>query len=368
MSAGVTAQALVAVLTDRRHILVTGATGFIGRRLVEALVGAGHEVTVLVRDPSKAAAILSPPHRLVTRLDQIPADTRIDTVINLAGEPIAVGGWTGAKRRTILSSRLRVTRDVVRLIARLQNKPAVLISGSASGWYGHWQDESLTEFDGGKRCLTHRICEAWENAAKKAQRLGVRVVRLRTGLVLGVGGGLLNHLLILFGLGLGGPLGNGRQWMSWIERDDLVRLIAHIVATPSLTGAVNATAPVPVTNAAFAKELGRALRRPSIFRIPAGLLRSMAGDLADEFLLRGQRVLPDKALISGFSFRHETMRSAFDAILRHASVRKGDERRHSAATDAPMIAMPPSPPKQPVDQPSVESAARLLRSLRLGTG
>jgi hypothetical protein len=123
-----------------------------------------------------------------------------------------------------------------------------------------------------------------------------------------------------------------------------------------------------VTNAAFAKELGRALRRPSIFRMPAGLLRSMAGELADEFLLRGQRALPDKALISGFSFCHETVRSAFDAILRPAPVRKGDERRHSVATDAPMIAISPSPPEQPVDQPAVEPAARLLRSLRLGTG
>ena len=132
----------------------------------------------------------------------------------------------------------------------------MLISGSAIGWYGLWQDETLTEFDGGKRCFTHRVCEAWEREARKAQRLGVRVVRLRIGLVLGIEGGMLGRLLIPFEFGLGGPIGSGRQWMSWIERDDLVRLIAHIIATPSLTGPVNATAPAPVTNAEFARALG----------------------------------------------------------------------------------------------------------------
>ncbi len=133
---------------------------------------------------------------------------------------------------------------MLRLIARLERKPQVLISGSAVGWYGLWDDETLTEFDGGKRCFTHRVCEAWEQTARKAQRFGVRVVRLRTGLVLATDGGMLGRMLMPFEFGLGGPLGSGRQWMSWIERDDLVRLIAHIIATPSLTGAVNGTAPI----------------------------------------------------------------------------------------------------------------------------
>ena len=180
---------------------------------------------------------MRPPLRLVTNLAQIPDDARIDAVINLAGEPIGNGLWTRRKRRKILSSRLRITRAVVRLIARLQQRPAVLVSGSAIGWYGLWQDETLTEFDGGKRCFTHRVCEAWEREARKAQRLGVRVVRLRIGLVLGIEGGMLSRLLLPFEFGLGGPIGSGRQWMSWIERDDLVRLIAHVIATPSLTGA-----------------------------------------------------------------------------------------------------------------------------------
>src|SRR5262249_41884228 len=150
--------------------------------------------------------------------------------------------------------------------------------------------------------------------ARKAQRFGVRVVRLRIGQVLGIEGGMLNRLLLPFELGLGGPFGSGRQWMSWIERDDLVRPIAHVIARPSLTGPVNATAPAPVTNAAFARALGGALRRPALLKVPAAILHHLGGAFADELLLGGQRVIPDKAQLSGFQFRHETVRSALDEI------------------------------------------------------
>jgi uncharacterized protein len=305
---------LVKALPNRQRVLITGATGFIGRRLTEALVAAGHDVIVLARDPRKAAT-LRPPFRLLTSLDQIDSATAIDAIVNLAGEPIADGLWTRRKRRRILASRLRITRHVMRLIARLQCRPSVLISASAIGWYGLWQDEELTEFDGGKRCFSHRVCEAWERATKRAERLGTRVVRLRIGLVLGTEGGMLAQLLLPFEFGLGGPIGSGRQWMSWIERDDLIRLIAHAIATPRLTGPVNATAPTPVTNAVFAAELARALHRPALLRTPAWLLRLVAGDLAKELLIGGQRVIPDKADVSGFVFRHGTLASALAAVL-----------------------------------------------------
>jgi uncharacterized protein len=300
-------------LTGRQHLLVTGATGFVGRRMVEALTAAGHDVTVLTRD-SRKACVLRPPFRVITSLDQIANDAAIDAIINLAGEPIA-GLWTRARRRRILRSRLRVTGNVVRLIARLDKPPKVLVSGSATGWYGLWQDEDLTEFDGGKSCFTHRVCEAWERAAMRAKSSGVRVVLLRTGLVLGTEGGLLSRLLPPFEYGLGGPIGSGRQWMSWIERDDLVRLIAHILATPHLCGPVNATAPEPVRNAAFARELGRALRRPASLRAPAALLHRFAGAFADELLIGGQKVLPAKAEDSGFRFRHARLANALAAML-----------------------------------------------------
>lgn len=319
---------LMTALPAGQSVLVTGATGFIGRRLVAALAAAGHQPIVIARDPHKAAQ-LPPPFRLVTSLDQVASDTRIDAIINLAGEPIADRLWSTERRRRILASRLRVTRDVVRLIARLARKPDVLVSASAIGWYGLWHDEALTEFDGGKACFTHRVCEAWERAARSAERLGVRVVRLRIGLVLGAEGGLLGRLLTRFELGLGGPIGDGAQWMSWIERDDLVRLIAHVIATPSLAGAVNASAPEPVTNRIFARELARALQRPALLRVPRGLLRAVAGDLADELMLGGQRVLPDKAEASGFKFRHPTLREALGALLgtAHARGRPGRARR-----------------------------------------
>ncbi|TMJ94635.1 MAG: TIGR01777 family protein [Alphaproteobacteria bacterium] len=311
---------LVRALPGRQRVLITGATGFIGRRLTEALASAGHEVIVLARDPAKAAT-LRPPFRLITSLNQIADDAAIDTMINFAGEPVANGLWTRTKRRRILASRLRMTRDVVRLIARLQRRPAVMISGSAIGWYGTWADESLTEFDGGKRCFGHRVCEAWECAASKAEKFGVRVVRLRIGIVLGIEAGMLSNLLVPFEFGLGGPIGSGEQWISWIERDDLIRLIAHIIATPQLSGAVNGTAPAPVQNEAFARALGCVLHRPARLRMPASVLHRLAGELADDLLLRGQRVLPDKAQASGFRFKHETLSSALSAMLGQTSAK-----------------------------------------------
>jgi uncharacterized protein (TIGR01777 family) len=159
------------------------------------------------------------------------------------------------------------------------------------------------------------VCESRERAASAAERLGVRVVRLRIGLVLGTEGGLLGRLLTRFEFGLGGPIGNGRQWMSWIGRDDLIRLLAHVIATPSLAGPVNATAPEPVTNRTFARELARALRRPGLLWVPAPPLRALMGDFAEELLLGGQRVLPDKAQASGFAFRHPTLRDALSGML-----------------------------------------------------
>ena len=308
------ADGLMQALAGRQTVLVTGATGFIGRRLVEALAAGGHEAIVLLRDPAKST-LLRPPFRLVTSLDQLPDDTRIDAIVNMAGEPIANGLWTKAKRHRMLGSRLQMTDDVTRLIGRLRQKPAVLVSGSAIGWYGLWQDETLAEDLEGRSCFSRELCQAWEAVALEAEALGARVVLLRVGLVLGTDGGLLARLLTPFEFGLGGPIGAGTQWMSWIERDDLVRFIAHAIATPSLAGPLNATAPEPVQNATFARALGAALHRPATLRVPAWALHRLAGAFADELLLGGQRVLPAKALASGFVFRHRTLPEALGAIL-----------------------------------------------------
>jgi uncharacterized protein (TIGR01777 family) len=305
---------LVQALAPRRSILVTGATGLIGRRLVAALVGAGHEVIALTRDRATAAG-LPAPIRIVTALDQIAADTRIDAIVNLAGEPISDGLWTPAKRQRIVGSRLAVTRAVVALIERLDRRPEVLVSGSAIGWYGLRGDEVLDETADGADCFSRTVCRRWERAAMTAQDLGVRVVRLRIGIVLAVEGGALSRMLTPFEFCLGGPFGAGRHWMSWIHLDDLVRLIAHAIATPGLEGAINGTAPEPVRNIAFARALGRALHRPALLPAPAAPLRLALGAFADELLLKGQRVVPAAALASGFKFAYPALDGALATIV-----------------------------------------------------
>ena len=263
---------LVSALPARQTVLVTGATGFIGRRLVQALTdrgppgdraGArpceGRDADAAV--PARSPACRSfPTTRRSTRSSISPASRSRTDCGRLQAPP---------------NPRLAPAHDRQRGAAdpAAAAKPAVLVNASAIGWYGAHEDEILTEANDGRPSFGHSVCGDWERAAVQAERFGVRVVRLRIGLVLGTEGGMLAQLLVPFEYGLGGPIGSGRQWMSWIALDDMVRLIAHAIATPSLTGAVNATAPEPVRNATFAHELGRALHRPAFLRLPAAPLR-----------------------------------------------------------------------------------------------
>lgn len=292
---------LAAHLTGRRTVLVTGGTGFVGSRVVAALVAGGHDVIVLTRD-EKTAARLGAPLRVITDLDQIGDFETIDAIINLAGEPVATGLWTRAKKSRIIVSRLSMMHGLISLTKRLVTKPSVLISASAVGWYGIRGDTPLTEADDAADCFSHQSCDQAEKAARQIEIFGVRVIRLRIGLVLGTEGGLLARLLLPFEFGLGGPIGNGRQFMSWISRDDLVRLIIFAIANPRVQGAVNAVAPGAVTNAEFSRQLGAALGRPAFMTIPAGPLSLVGGQFAEELLLGGQYVVPEKALAAGFSF------------------------------------------------------------------
>lgn len=327
------AERLVAGLTGFRRVLVTGGTGFIGTRLVQALVAGRHKVTVLTRDKAHAES-LAGPVCVITGLDQVPDDERFDVVVNLAGDPVANSLWSPKKRAEIIASRVDITRQLVALIARLDTKPECLISGSAIGWYGLRDDEDLTEDASAQDCFVHQVCARWEHEASAASRFGVRVVALRTGLVLGVEGGMLARLLTPFEFGLGGPLGAGKQWMSWIALDDVVRMIAFVIANRELAGPVNATAPNPVTNEVFTRALAASLNRPAILRVPARLLELALGDLAREALLAGQKVLPEKVLNAGFHFLHADIHTCLDAITgkrcnpgRNGSGQAGSQRR-----------------------------------------
>ena len=301
-------------LPDRQRWLVTGGTGFVGRRLTEALAGDGHEVTVLTRDISRAR-VLCAPFRLVTSLDQIDSGERFDAVVHLAGEAVAGGLWTAARRRRIERSRPEVAQRLIELVDRLETKPRVWIGASAVGWYGDCGEALLDESADCQDGFAHRSCQLAEAASTEAERHGIRVVVLRIGLVLGREDGLLAQLLTPFDLGLGARLGSGRQWMSWIERDDLVRLIAHAATHEAIRGPVNAVAPHAVTNRTFTKALARALRRPAWLALPRFLLVAALGDMARELMLASQRAVPAKVLEYGFEFRWPEIDAALATSL-----------------------------------------------------
>ncbi|MEO8461203.1 MAG: TIGR01777 family oxidoreductase [Dokdonella sp.] len=296
------------------HTLITGGSGFIGRALCTSLVADRQRVTVLTRNIDRARSRLPADVTLIDRLDRA---RDVDTVINLAGENLAAGRWTEARKRAFFESRIGTTQRVNAWIGSLSRRPSVLISGSAIGRYGPRGDEQLDENSAAGNDFSARLCAAWEAEALKAEALDVRVCCLRTGIVLGADGGALAKMLLPFRLGLGGPMGDGRQWMSWIARDDLVALIRWLMETSTAHGAFNGTSPRPVTNAEFAQALGRALHRPALLRTPAFALRLLFGEMAD-LLVRGQRVLPRRAIAQGFAFQYPGLTSALSALIPRA--------------------------------------------------
>lgn len=294
-----------------RH-LITGGSGFIGAALSRALLAGGHEVVVLTRDAQRARRRLPAG---VVPVERLRDAGEIEAVVNLAGENLSARRWTNARKQALRESRLATTRSLVDWIAARTHKPRVLVSGSAIGWYGARGDEELDETAHSGDDFAAHLCRDWESEAEKAGESGVRVCRVRSGIVLDVDGGALAKMLLPFRLGLGGRFGDGRQWMSWIAREDEVRLIRWLIDTDSARGAYNATAPIPVTNADFARVLGAALHRPAILPMPAFALKLMLGEMAD-LLLTGQRVMPARAQAQGFAFRYPDLPAALEAILR----------------------------------------------------
>jgi uncharacterized protein (TIGR01777 family) len=294
------------------RIAITGATGFVGRALVNTLVDRGDEIVALSRDPRRAATQLPliAAHHAYDELPRALAGT--DAVVHLAGETV-VGRWTEEKKRAIRDSRVLGTRDLVDALAGLDVRPQTLVSASAIGFYGNRGDEDLSEDAGPGADFLATTSVEWESEAARAADFGLRVASLRIGLVLGTDGGALQAMRRPFELGLGGPLGSGNQWWSWIHRDDLVRMILSAIDEP-WSGSYNATAPNPERQKDFARILGRTLGRPAILPAPAFALRALLGEFSSE-LLGGKRVLPERAREAGFRFEFEHLDDALANLL-----------------------------------------------------
>ncbi len=304
------------------RVLVTGSSGLIGGALVARLVAEGHAVAVLVRPGSRPTPSGAParvpwdPGAGVLDPGAVEQAGPFDGVVHLAGAGVGDRRWSPVVKEAILTSRTRSTVLLSEVLASLPTPPDVLVSASAVGIYGDRGDEELTEASFPGRGFLADVCRSWEASTAAAAQAGIRVVLLRTGFVLSQRGGSLGRQLPLFRLGLGGPLGSGRQYRSWITLEDEVRAVLHCLTTPGLVGPVNATAPEPATDATLAHALGRVLRRPAVLPVPSLVLRlALGAEMAEELVLASQRALPAALTASGFTFLHRDLDGALAATL-----------------------------------------------------
>jgi len=303
------------------RVAVTGSSGLIGRALCNVLTTSGHTVVRLVRsrDRQTPEDVLWDPIGGTVEEEKLEG---LDAVVHLAGEPLLGLRWTEDKKRRIWASRVEGTEHLAGALARLRRPPKVLVSASAVGFYGNRRDKVLSEDAKPGKGFLAELCQAWESATRSAARMGIRVVHLRTGLTLTPSGGALGTLLLPFKIGVGGRIGSGRQYVSWIDHDDLLSLIMHVIHTPSIRNAVNATAPYPVPNAVFTGVIGRVLERPTVIPVPGLAVQALFGEMGKEMLLQGQRVEPKVAEATGFEF----MYPGLEESLRHQLGRvKGSE-------------------------------------------
>jgi uncharacterized protein len=287
-------------------IAMTGSSGLVGSALVSLLTQAGHDVVRLRR-----------PAQWDPERDTVEPSVFVgaDAVVHLAGENIASGRWTAARKRRIRDSRVKATKLIAETLDRMEKPPQVLISASAIGYYGDRGSEVLREESGPGLGFLVDVCREWEAATAAAERKGVRVVHLRTGIVLSAMGGAMGKMLFPFKLGIGGKIGSGNQYWSWISLEDTCAAIVHCMQTPLLRGPVNLVSPLPATNLEFTKTLGRVLRRPTVFPLPAFAARLALGEMADALLLASARVEPAKLTASKFSFKHQDLESTLRRLL-----------------------------------------------------
>ena len=295
-------------------ILITGGTGFIGRTLCHRLLDSGNELIVLSRRPEQVTKLCGESVTAISNLEDLSAEEKINAIINLSGEGIADRLWTKKRKQKLLDSRINITKQLITYVARAKQKPSVMISGSAVGYYGNNNESNLDESTDNPGDFAQQLCKQWEAAAESVKKYGVRLCILRIGLVIGRDGGFVKRMLLPFKLGLGGRLGNGQQWMSWIHKEDLITIIETLLNASELQGNFNATAPQPVTNAEFSACLANNLHRPAIFPAPAIVLKLLLGEMSG-LLLGGQKVLPERLIEQGFPFQYKSLGSALKAIL-----------------------------------------------------
>ena len=297
------------------RILVSGSSGLVGTALIPVLTGAGHEVLRLIRaksgSPSRELLAWDPESGSIDAAGL----EGLDTAVHLAGEPIASGRWTAAKKARIRDSRVKGTRLLCEALARCAKPPAVFVCASAIGFYGDRGDETLTETSPSGSGFLAEVCREWESATDPAAKRSIRVVNTRFGVILSPNGGALAKMLTPFKMGVGGVVGSGKQYMSCISIDDCVAAIVHALSMNSLSGPVNVVGPAPVTNREFTRALGRVLGRPTIFPMPASAARLFFGEMADELLLSSSRVVPQKLLDSGFPFADRDVEAALRHVL-----------------------------------------------------
>jgi uncharacterized protein (TIGR01777 family) len=293
------------------HFLVTGGTGFIGASLVQSLLREGHRVTILTRQTIGDTEN----SRYVDSLESISEDAVFAAVINLAGESLADRRWTSHYKQKIRDSRFGTTKALVALLQRLQEKPAVMLSASAIGYYGHQGDDPLSEDSEVVPGFAQHLCHQWESLACDAEALGIRVCRLRLGVVLDRGGGAMDQMRRPFDFGLANWMGTGQQWLSWVHRQDVIRAIQFLLDREDLSGAFNVTAPEPVTSRGFCKAMKQHKRTLVTLPVPGFALRLMVGEMAEELLLNGQRVVPTALQKAGFEFQYPQLEMALENIL-----------------------------------------------------
>jgi uncharacterized protein (TIGR01777 family) len=304
-------------------VLISGATGFIGGHLVRKLLARGDRIVVLTRDPDRALDRFGPYVRIITKPADIQEHERIDAVVNLAGAPILGFPWTRARREKLISSRVKSTWAIIDICGRLCRPPRVFISASAIGYYGLGGDEPLDEKSAPQAIFQSRLCQEWESSADVAEGLVHRIVKLRIGLVLGRDGGAFPQLVRPMRWGLGAISGGGRQWVSWIHIDDLVRMFEFALDTPVVRGAMNAVSPGTVRHRQMQTRMARALRRPLSLRIPAFIIRAALGEMS-QLLVDGQRVVPARAFAWGFRFKHPNIGEALTDLLNEAPKEPGE--------------------------------------------